>query len=57
MPRELDLRERVRSTVAARTPLDAREAASIDRFLAAFDTLRDPFSEAADPVHVTGSAS
>jgi 8-oxo-dGTP pyrophosphatase MutT (NUDIX family) len=49
-------RERVRAAVAAREPVDQRERVSIERFLAAFDLLVDPFSETADPVHVTASA-
>lgn len=40
----------------ARTPIDAAEAASIERLVAELDTLPEPFSEHADPVHVTGSA-
>jgi 8-oxo-dGTP pyrophosphatase MutT (NUDIX family) len=50
-----ELRHRVRADVAARRPVDAREATSIDRFLAAFDALAEPFSRSSDPVHVTGS--
>jgi 8-oxo-dGTP pyrophosphatase MutT (NUDIX family) len=49
-------RERLRADVAARRPLDAREAASIRRFLHELDTLPDPLSQEAGPVHVTGSA-
>ena len=49
------LRSIVRSAVAARVPVDDREAASIDAFLIAFDTLVDPFSREHDPIHVTGS--
>ncbi len=49
------LRSIVRESVAARTPVDDREAASIDTFLAAFDALDDPFSRERDPIHVTGS--
>jgi 8-oxo-dGTP pyrophosphatase MutT (NUDIX family) len=48
--------ERLRADVAARRPLDDREAESIRRFLHGLDTLRDPLSQTADPVHVTGSA-
>lgn len=50
------LRALVRSSVVARTPIDDREARSIEEFLTAFDVLAEPFGEAADPVHVTGSA-
>jgi 8-oxo-dGTP pyrophosphatase MutT (NUDIX family) len=49
------LRVRVRADVAARTPIDAREATSIERFLELFDALQSPFDIDADPVHVTGS--
>ena len=48
--------ERLRADVAARRPLDDREAESIRRFLHGLDTLSDPLSQAADPTHVTGSA-
>lgn len=37
-------------------PLDAREAASKERFLAALERLPDPCDKDADPVHVTASA-
>lgn len=46
----------VRRSVEERTPIDDAEAASLDRLLAELDRLPDPFSEAADPVHATGSA-
>lgn len=42
--------------MSGRSPVDERERASLDRFMAAFDLLPEPFSETADPVHVTGSA-
>ena len=48
--------ERLRADVAARIPLDAREAESVRRFLHGLDTLPEPLSQEADPVHVTGSA-
>ncbi|MEP1125011.1 MAG: NUDIX domain-containing protein [Ilumatobacter sp.] len=48
--------ERLRSDVAARTPLDDRERRSIERFLTALDGLAHPLDEHADPTHVTGSA-
>jgi 8-oxo-dGTP pyrophosphatase MutT (NUDIX family) len=48
--------ERLRADVAARRPLDDREAESIRRFLHELDTLSDPLSQTADPIHVTGSA-
>ena len=46
----------VRASVAAHRPSDPREAASVRRTLAMIDWLPAPFDEAADPVHVTGSA-
>ena len=48
-------RAHVRAEVEARSPVDAREATSVERFLELFDALSDPFSETADPVHVTAS--
>lgn len=50
-----DLRDFVRAQVAARVGVDARETASIDRFLAAYDRLAEPFDQRVDDVHVTGS--
>jgi 8-oxo-dGTP pyrophosphatase MutT (NUDIX family) len=50
------LRARIRDDVAMREPVDEREAASIERFLALYDTLDDPFDQECGPVHVTGSA-
>lgn len=47
---------RLRAAVAARTPLDDREARSIEKFLRALDALSDPLDQRADPTHVTGSA-
>jgi 8-oxo-dGTP pyrophosphatase MutT (NUDIX family) len=46
----------LRALVAARVPVDTREAASLRRLLAELDRLPDPFDEHADPVHVTASA-
>jgi len=46
----------LRELVASRTPVDERERASIERFLAELDRLDRPLDEHADPVHVTGSA-
>lgn len=46
----------VRDSVAARLPVDGREARSRHRFLVALGRLPRPFDEAADPTHVTGSA-
>lgn len=55
--RPLDGRvQRIRRAVAARTPVDAREAASVRRTLAELDRLDAPFDEHADPVHLTASA-
>jgi 8-oxo-dGTP pyrophosphatase MutT (NUDIX family) len=49
------LKERVVAEVAARTPIDGREQASIARFLTEMDRLAEPFSEHAHPTHVTAS--
>lgn len=46
----------VRAAVAARGPVDDRERAAVARILSELGRLADPFSEHADPVHVTGSA-
>ena len=46
----------LREDVARRQPVDARERDSIERFLAAFDSLDNPFDEHAAPTHVTASA-
>ena len=51
-----ELVERVRRMVTEREPIDAAEAASIDRLLQEFERLDDPFDQELDPVHVTGSA-
>ena len=50
------LRSSVRLAVAGRVPIDDAERACIDEFLDRFDALADPFDQASDPVHVTGSA-
>jgi 8-oxo-dGTP pyrophosphatase MutT (NUDIX family) len=50
-----ELHRRIRADVAARRPVDEREAISIERFLAAFDALEAPLDQDSDPVHVTGS--
>jgi 8-oxo-dGTP pyrophosphatase MutT (NUDIX family) len=42
--------------VEARTPVDERERTSIERFLREVVELAEPFSEHADPTHVTASA-
>ena len=49
------LRSSIRAQVAARIPVDERERHSIERFIAEFDRLTDPFSQESDPVHVTAS--
>lgn len=51
-----DLRTAVREAVLARRPVDARERESVAAFVRHLDGLTDPFSEQADPVHVTASA-
>lgn len=51
-----ELRALVRAQLRARRPVDERERVSLERALAELDRLADPFSEAADPTHVTGSA-
>ncbi|HYN31768.1 MAG TPA: hypothetical protein VES40_04025, partial [Ilumatobacteraceae bacterium] len=53
-PRD-ELHQRIRSDVAARVPVDQREADSIVAFLAAFDRLEAPLDQDVDVVHVTGS--
>lgn len=51
-----DLTAVVRAQVLARTPVDARERSAIEQFVQQLDRLERPFEEAADRVHVTGSA-
>lgn len=51
-----DLTAVVRAQVLARTPVDARERSAIEQFVTQLDRLERPFEEAADRVHVTGSA-
>jgi 8-oxo-dGTP pyrophosphatase MutT (NUDIX family) len=50
------LREQVRRAVAEHAPGDHAERRSKDIVLTELERLGDPFSEHADPVHVTGSA-
>ncbi|HWL41302.1 MAG TPA: NUDIX domain-containing protein [Ilumatobacter sp.] len=50
------LREQVRHSVEEHVAGDHAERASVERFLTEYARLDDPFSETADPVHVTGSA-
>jgi 8-oxo-dGTP pyrophosphatase MutT (NUDIX family) len=50
------MKKLVVAEVTARHPIDAREQMSIERFLTEIERLDEPFSEHADPVHVTGSA-
>jgi 8-oxo-dGTP pyrophosphatase MutT (NUDIX family) len=52
----VDLVARVLADVAARHPIDDREAASVAEVLATVPRLAHPFDVDADPVHVTGSA-
>jgi 8-oxo-dGTP pyrophosphatase MutT (NUDIX family) len=56
MPRTDPLVERIRADVADFDARSPRERASQARFLAELDRLPSPFSEDADPVHVTGSS-
>ena len=42
--------------MASRQPVDAREEASIARFLVELERLPAPFDETADPTHITASA-
>ena len=56
MMRDDQVHQRVRADVAARQPVDEREAHSVGRFLAAFDSLVAPLDQESDPIHVTGSA-
>lgn len=44
------------AAVTARTPVDERERASIERFAVEVPRLSRPYDEDADPVHVTASA-
>ena len=46
----------VHAAVSARVPADDRETDARARFLADLERLRAPFSEEADPTHVTASA-
>jgi 8-oxo-dGTP pyrophosphatase MutT (NUDIX family)/GNAT superfamily N-acetyltransferase len=51
-----DLIHQIRSAVATRVPVDARERDSVASFLRLFDALDRPLSEQANKVHVTASA-
>lgn len=55
-PSVTDLRAAITADVAARRPLDGREARGRHRFLVALARLQHPFDRDADPTHVTGSA-
>ena len=46
----------IRDSVLRRVPVNDRERASQAAFVEHFDRLAEPYSEAAGPVHVTGSA-
>jgi 8-oxo-dGTP pyrophosphatase MutT (NUDIX family) len=48
--------EVVRRSVAARRPVDGREARARHRMLVALGRLTRPLDQSADPTHVTGSA-
>ncbi|MFK7917793.1 MAG: NUDIX hydrolase [Ilumatobacter sp.] len=48
--------DQLRAAVVNRSPLDEREAASIDQFVSALDTLEAPLDQTSNDVHVTGSA-
>lgn len=50
-----DLLAEVRGSVAARRPVDGREARARHRILVALGRLPRPFDQSADPTHVTGS--
>lgn len=49
------LRDQLVAEVQAQTPVDARERTCIELFVTEIARLEDPFSEHADPVHVTAS--
>lgn len=51
-----DPARRVAAEVAARRPVDGREACSRHRLLVALGRLPRPFDREADPTHITGSA-
>ena len=53
--RDDQFHQRIRADVAARQPVDEREALSVERFLVAFDSLAAPLDQESDPIHVTGS--
>ena len=42
--------------IRTRTPVDEQERVCVERFLVEVERLAEPFSEHADPVHVTASA-
>ena len=50
------LKDVVMAAVGDRMPVDERERMCIEQFLVEIERLTDPFSEHADPVHVTTSA-
>ena len=54
--RLIDRRNDIRNAVLARVGVDQREARSLFAFVEHLDLLEHPFSETADPVHVTASA-
>jgi 8-oxo-dGTP pyrophosphatase MutT (NUDIX family) len=50
------LREQVRRAIVGHAPSDHAERQSMEIVLTELERLADPFSEHADPVHLTGSA-
>lgn len=52
----IDISQQIRAAVLARRPVDARERDSVASFVRLVDALDQPFSEAANKVHVTASA-
>ncbi len=57
MARSSDPRlEVVLAALRGHSPIDAREATSLERMDLELERLDDPFSESADPVHLTASA-
>ena len=53
---DIDARAIIRNEVVSRVGVDEREVRSCVEFIERLDALEHPFSETADPVHVTGSA-
>jgi 8-oxo-dGTP pyrophosphatase MutT (NUDIX family) len=53
---DLALTESIRRALNQRQPIDERERTSIKEFLHQLDLLSQPFTEAADMTHITGSS-